>query len=254
MGQTSHSGGAIEPGEGTSSPLTLVSTRTIDALPLPNGERREMPGGPAHYIGTALARLGMSYHLITGAVAQVEVIPDPGGEQQYRIPALPTIRLPARLEGPAAIFSPVMREIQPTDLPPIAGLLALDLQGFVRQPGMPTREGPPVDLTELLTRADIVKGSEDELGRLSEHSLAALDQAIVLDTMGIKGALIRYCGREVHVPADPVHAPHTIGAGDMYLAAFVQATLQGYSPVEAGNRAARFTEGVLRERLEPGTT
>src|SRR5947209_18391102 len=77
--------------------VTLVSTHTRDTLTLPGGSRKTIPGGPAFYIGEALRRLGLECDLLTGAVADVEVISTRHGEE-YVIPALPVIELPARLE------------------------------------------------------------------------------------------------------------------------------------------------------------
>jgi sugar/nucleoside kinase (ribokinase family) len=49
----------------------------------------------------------------------------------------------------------------------------------------------------------------------------------------------------------PVPAPNTIGAGDTFLSAFIVSVLEGASTREAGERAARFTEDVLRDRITP---
>jgi sugar/nucleoside kinase (ribokinase family) len=231
--------------------ITLVSTRTVDHFPPDaQGHRRSIPGGPAHYIGAALDRLKVPYRLITGPVCSVEVLPVPGGEE-YLIQPIPRIPLPDRLTSPATILSPISREIAPESLPEVDGILALDLQGFVRHPGRPTTELETVNVHSLLARADVVKGSPVELGHLDPGSLEALQDTILLTTKGEKGVGIAIRGQKHFVPSRPVHTPHTIGAGDTYLGAFVAFLLDGLDPLSAAERAARFTEEVLRERAAP---
>ncbi|HZU12760.1 MAG TPA: PfkB family carbohydrate kinase [Chloroflexota bacterium] len=222
--------------------ITVVSTRARDHLP----DGSIMEGGPAHYIGTALDRLGHPWELITGQVAPVHVALY-GGEEHYVIPSLEPIALPPTLPGPATILSPIMREIPPEAVPATEGLLLLDLQGFVRRPSTPEL-GKDVDLTALLARADAVKASPAELAALDSASRRMLDHTVVLVTGGERGTVVRHRGREWRVAAQPVRAHHSIGAGDMYLGAFAVALLRRHEPCEAAEFAARFTERMLAER------
>lgn len=241
-------------GETTGSEMvTLVSTNTVDRLPADDGQVIEIPGGPARYCAAALERLGVSCHLITGEVAMVDVVRTQDGER-YVIPALSPIPMPEVLPGSAAILSPIMREIDPDAVPRCEGLLSIDLQGFIRQPGARTDEPVElVDLTPLLSRCAIVKAAEHELAELTPDSLAVLEDRILVVTRGERGALVRVQGTEHEVRGRPVHAPHTIGAGDTFLAAFVVSLVRGCSAREAAEAAARFTEAVLLERLvSPG--
>lgn len=228
--------------------VTLVSSFTVDRFPAgQDGRRRELPGGPAHYVGSALARLGVPYVVITGEVASVEVIPGPTGEH-YLIPPLDKIVLPERISSPAVILSPIMGEIDPETVPTIDGILVVDLQGFVRRPMRPTDELFEVDLTELLRRADVVKAADAELSQLSHTSLDAVRSTMLVRTHGARGATIVDRGKTVEVAGHPVQAAHTVGAGDTFLAGFVAGLLRGDGCAVAGERAARFTEGVLLER------
>jgi pfkB family carbohydrate kinase len=234
----------------TSPRITLVSSFTLDRFPPDaHGHRLELTGGPAHYVGAALTRLGVPYRLITGDRATVEVIPGPEGEH-YIIQPLSCIALPPVIASPAVIFSPIVAEINPHAVPAVEGLLVLDLQGFVRRPLRPTDEMVHVDLSCLLERADIVKASDAELQHLTPESLAALGDALVLQTLGVKGAVIHQGATSIEIESRPVPAAHTVGAGDTFLAAFVAAYLERLDVLAAGERAARFTEDMLRERLE----
>jgi hypothetical protein len=229
--------------------VTLVSTNTRDTMTLPGGGRQTIPGGPAFYIGEALRCLGLECELLTGAVAEVEVISTPRGEE-YVIPEIPLIELPARLECAALVLSPIVREINPDGVPEVDGLLVIDLQGFVREPGVSSGEvTSKFNVATLLARADVVKASESEIDRLTDHSRQALAGTILLTTMGERGALVRCDDRECLVPARLVKTPYTIGAGDSYLAGFTAALLDGCTPIQAAEKAARFTENVLRQRI-----
>lgn len=235
--------------------ITLVSTHTLDRVASTGGKSNvETPGGPARYVAHALGRLNFPYRLITGGVANVDVLPGADGEQ-YVIPRLSPIPLPVRLEGDAIILSPVMREIDPDAVPPTEGPLVLDLQGFVRQPGRPSgEETEKVRLVSLLRRASVVKASKHELALLDTDSCRALGRAILVETRGVRGAIVRVAGREYTVPAQPVQTDNTIGAGDTFLAGFICSTLRGNGPVAAATAAARFTEAFLRERCTKGVT
>jgi hypothetical protein len=243
------SGAEPRSGKGAAVPgITLISTRTCDVMTLPDGSTRRLPGGPAHYMGRAFERLGVPCDLITGELAHVTVLSTPHGEE-YVIPALAEIPLPERLPS-TTIMSPIVREINPHAVPPVDGLLIIDLQGFVREPGVSSGEVTArFELADLLARCDVVKAAEHELERLNDESRAALDGGILLTTLGERGALLRQRNREVYVPANPVRTPYTIGAGDTYVAAFAVALVRGCDPLEAAERAARFTEEVLRERM-----
>lgn len=229
--------------------FTLVSTFSLDRVPLSDGRILVQKGGPAHYMGLALRRLCVPFCVITGDTAEVDVIPGPDGEK-YVIPRLNPIPIPSPLLGDAIVLSPIMREIAPESIMDVGGLLALDLQGFVRRPGDPAGGfDQAVDLTALLSRVDVIKAAEPELAALTPESREAARSAIVLVTHGAEGATIYHDGREDRIEARPVPAPNTIGAGDTFLSAFIVALLDGSDNVSAGQRAARFTEEVLRERL-----
>jgi sugar/nucleoside kinase (ribokinase family) len=229
-------------------PIILISTQTVDHLPLADGRVRDIAGGPATYIGDALRRLGRPFTLITGEHADVQVIPGDAG-QEYVIPRLQPIELPSRLSCPACIISPIIGEVPPESIPPVDGLLVIDLQGFVRTPGMPTSHwSRQFDLAPLIKRSDVIKASPSELARITPASRAALTHTLLLETLGEDGLILHDGAGRVRVPAQPVSSAHTIGAGDTLLAAFVDGMLEGLPPPDAASRAVDFTETILRER------
>ena len=233
--------------------IVVVSSRTLDYLPAGPGRPPTVaPGGPAFYIASALSRLECACEILTGPTVQVQVVPGRDGEE-YVIPPLQRIPLPDSLRADAVILSPIMNEIDPNRVPAVEGMLAVDVQGFVRVPGKRTGSGiSPVHLAPLLQKAQVVKVSQKELRLLDEDSIVALGDRITLVTRGRRGAVIRDGGREYVVESRPVEVQNTIGAGDIFLSAFVCALLRGEPTQDAGHSAARFTESMLAERATPG--
>jgi hypothetical protein len=242
------SGPLSSPG-GSPSPrsIILISTNTIDRIPTPNGIL-EVAGGPPRFIVPALEISGWDCRVVTGALATVNVVVGGGGEE-YVVPPLPRIRLPAFLQASAIIFSPIMREIDIHHLPDLDGMVVADLQGFVRHPGVPS--GKPdhnVDLAPLLQHVDVIKATARELEALSTASRTMLRDKVLLLTQGREGALVIQGDRVARVASQPVHGVATIGAGDTFLAYFTAGLLDGTTPQESALRAARFTEAFLEAR------
>jgi sugar/nucleoside kinase (ribokinase family) len=235
-------------------PILIVSTATHDRIPGTSTEPEKiLLGGPAHYLALALERLSAPFQILTNQGAEVEVVPTKTGEA-YIIPALAPIELPRSLTGSAVVLSPIMREIDPKTVPPIEGLLVIDIQGFVREPGVRTDHATgPYDLAALLRRADLVKASEDELGLLDEKSCQALAETTVLATGGARGARLVRGREEVQIDVNRVDGVHTIGAGDIFLASMTYEMVRGEPAEKAAVVAARFTEVFLLERQSLGT-
>jgi hypothetical protein len=232
-----------------SAPLIVVSTFTVDRIRDGDGNLlSSFPGGPARYVGEALQRLGRPFRLITGAVAQVDVVLTESGEE-YTIGPLPPIRVPADLEG-TIILSPIAREIEVDALPAGEDTLVMDLQGFVREPGRSTAQpSAPRDLSSLCRRVSLVKASPRELALLTPASRDALQDALLAVTRGAEGVSLRGPDFETFIPGRTVPTTSTIGAGDTFLAAFVHELMAGEPPVPAATSAVRFTERFLRNRV-----
>ena len=218
-------------------------------MPLGDGSCLELPGGPAHYIAHALRLLRRPHRVVTGEIVTVEVIPGPGGDQHYLIPELPRLVLPYPLSDAAIILSPIMNEIGGDSVPDVEGLLVVDLQGFVRLPGVPTsRLADDVDLCPLLSRAHVIKAAPDELKALDSRSRGAIEGRTLLLTRGSSGLTMRTPDDEIDIEVSPVRAAHTIGAGDTLLAAFVAARVDGAGNEQAIRSAVQFTQSMLEGR------
>jgi hypothetical protein len=203
-------------------------------------------------VSRAFERLGVRHRVVTHEVADFTVVRTERGEV-YVPPALAPIPLPERLSGPAVVLSPIAREVDPCSFPPVDGLLVIDIQGFVREPGVRSdRVKGPYHLAPLLSRADLVKASALEQTLLDDESAAALRRTTALITEGERGARLLQDGRETFIAARPVRTENTIGAGDSFLAAMTWALVCGRSMEVAATEAARFTEAMLRDRERRG--
>jgi sugar/nucleoside kinase (ribokinase family) len=148
-----------------------------------------------------------------------------------------------------------MREIDPDAFPSVEGLLVVDVQGFVREPGVRTDQVKgPYHLAGLLGRAGLVKASDEELALLDAESTEALSKTTVLATGGSRGAKVLRDGQAIEIPVKRVEGVHTIGAGDIFLACMTWEMVRGKPAAEAALVSARFTEALLLERRTSGTS
>ncbi|MFT4122752.1 MAG: sugar kinase [Microbacteriaceae bacterium] len=111
----------------------------------------------------------------------------------------------------------------------------------------------------LIARATIVFAGDDEArlvaGSASEdpgvlaEALAALGPAEVVVKLGTGGALALVDGEQVRVPAVPVSAVDTVGAGDAFVAGYLAERLAG---LPAAARLATATRAGAAACLHPG--
>jgi sugar/nucleoside kinase (ribokinase family) len=97
--------------------------------------------------------------------------------------------------------------------------------------------------------AQVWCGSQDLEAVCAQISTLA---RVVCLTRSAKGCIVLEGGQRTEVPAVPVKALDSNGAGDMFAGAFLYAVTQGYSHVQAaalGNRAAAPVVGQYGNRL-----
>jgi fructokinase len=106
-------------------------------------------------------------------------------------------------------------------------------------------------IAHLVERSDIVKASDEDLGWIDpEHepewtarAWLASGPAIVVVTMGDRGARAFCSAGEARVAARPVRLVDTVGAGDAFMAGLLDA-LWGLALLGAGRRAALGRMGL----------
>jgi sugar/nucleoside kinase (ribokinase family) len=122
--------------------------------------------------------------------------------------------------------------------------------------GMEPSKSIPQKILQMARRVDILLVSLDEAAALTGtrdpfRALASLRKAgareVVL-TVGRRGCLISESGRPLLVPSFVVRAVDSTGAGDAFVAAFVQARLRGWPTIEgaiAANAAGALATTVV---------
>lgn len=97
---------------------------------------------------------------------------------------------------------------------------------------------------KILSVADIVKFSEDEVETFTEEYVSSLCDKLVLITLGKNGSEWRYGGKSGRMPTIEVKPVDTTGAGDAFFA--------GALSVLDKNAEAAFTDELLNEALRFG--
>jgi len=155
--------------------------------------------------------------------------------------------VPAVYEKARAIhLGPLMGEIDPAvvDRFPSA-LITMDVQGLVRRRDGPRVLSQSLDHDTLPRRLDVIKLGEDELELATgvtdvvEGSEIAVELGarISIVTLGGRGSHV-YDGRHHDIPAFPVEEVDPTGAGDAYMAGFLDALLAEREVADCGRFAA----------------
>jgi sugar/nucleoside kinase (ribokinase family) len=158
------------------------------------------------------------------------------------------------------LISPFMQEYQPMQISG-AGMIALDLQGFMRDPTSKSLsehiKQKPKDLDTLLKFTDILKLNAKEAsiicGNISIEKqlemLSGMGPSIVLITQGNKGVSMIEHGNSMHADAPKSNANNTIGAGDTLFSAFLVHFYLNNHAGKSLKAAIAFTHAFLEERL-----
>jgi 5-dehydro-2-deoxygluconokinase len=98
--------------------------------------------------------------------------------------------------------------------------------------------------------ADIVVGNEEEVGAAAgdPDALLALGVRTLVLKRGERGALLFHEGRQVDVPGHPVEVVNGLGAGDAFVAAFVQSLHAGL-PYEEAVRRGSVSGAIVAAQL-----
>ena len=254
-------------------------------------ERGPEPGGVVYYAGISLARLGAQVRVVTRvdpADAATLIGPlEAEGVQTLALPSASTTTyaldyssgadrhelvqasdpigprdLPASYRSADVIqLGPLhRRDLRPGLASELSGRIGLDVQGLLRTRGPEgTRLEPCPEIGEHLRGVAVVKANEDELPALvgsddartfaRRHGIPEL-----LVTRGARGAclIVGDCVHELEAPA--VRGHHTVGAGDVFLAAYLLLREQGRDPASAARGACRAAAAKIRHGMLPKGT
>ena len=252
----------------------------------------EKPGGVVHYAGLALAALGARVSVLTRVAAadaalllaplraegvSVHALPsaattvcrnDYSGEiDQHQLVAvsdpIASSDLPDGLRRADVVqLGPLHRDdLKPEIAAGLVGRVGLDIQGLVRErDATRTRLAAPADLARFTLGVSVLKASEEEWavvrgGRSPEAFLRdhALDELIT--TRGPRGATLTTAAGSVDLAAPPAERRFPVGAGDVFLAAYLLARARSAAPLAAAHAALRASaQQIERGRVQAQAT
>jgi sugar/nucleoside kinase (ribokinase family) len=237
-----------------------------------------------HWAGLALLRLGARVRVLTRAAAADDALLDPlraAGAEVLRLPSRETTTCrneygpradrhelwacsdPLRAADlPSAWRAADLVQLGPLharDLAPgfalrLGGVVGLDVQGLVRAGrGRTTRLAPARALAAQLGGVAVLKAGQAELpfvlhrpdppeALLARHGLREL-----LITRGARGALIVTRTARAELPSRARHAGQLVGAGDVFLAAYLFGRAIGRSPRESARLASRASAAKIED-------
>jgi 5-dehydro-2-deoxygluconokinase len=118
----------------------------------------------------------------------------------------------------------------------------------------PTLWGQPDEYRELVQNAvryaDVVIGNEEEVDAAAGNPQTLLDLGVstLVLKRGERGALLLHKGTEVDVPGRPVEVVNGLGAGDAFVAAFVE-SLHARRPLEEAVWRGSVAGAIVASRL-----
>lgn len=266
-------------------------TRDLERDPTSTTATRAVPGGVVHYAGLGLRALGATTRVVTRVrrsdaqellapleAAGVEVCALPsratttyandygGAEDQHELlatsdPLGPDDVPPEWRRADVIQVGPLhRRDVLPDALAALSGLIGIDLQGLVRlADARGTRLAPNPELKDFLPRVAVAKASEQELevaleGRSLESFRREFGIGELLVTRGALGAWLVTRSGVRDVPAPHVDRRFPVGAGDVFLGAYLFARAHARGPLEAARfatraSAAKITHGAVAPEL-----
>lgn len=145
------------------------------------------------------------------------------------------------------IISTILDEFKLKELNKLQGMIALDVQGYVRS-ARAKGSLPLMIPSKLAQRITVLKMTTQELRYLSRKLIADQKKRILVITKGVGGAEVIAKNKKYIFSAQPIHAKDAIGTGDVFLASFFVRFLATRDPKEAGRFATRFTEEFLKAK------
>ncbi|MCW2494115.1 carbohydrate kinase [Jatrophihabitans sp.] len=138
----------------------------------------------------------------------------------------------------------------------------ISLDPNIRPALLDTRESVQARLDHLVMLSDVVKISDEDLRWLyPERDPGAVAQAwhtdgtpLVAVTRGADGVTAYFAGTRIDVPPAPAQVVDTVGAGDSFMAALLDALVRAMSGTARRSRLAALTPAAVRGVLEWAAT
>ena len=261
----------------------FVGAVSRDLLVSGESEPDSRPGGGVHHGGLALARLDARVRVVTRVRRDdVETLLAALRSEQADVLALPShatttyrndyhaavdrheLKAASDPIGPDDIpsawrdadliqISPLhQRDVAPETAAVLHGFKGLDVQGLLRGTGREGHRSLPVFLAHI----DVLQVSESDLPTLLEdESLGDFVQrsgvSEMLVTRGARGATLVTSRGPSEIPTRPVEGGYPVGAGDVFLAAYLLSRVRGYEPHGAAQLATRVCIAKIQQSMVP---
>lgn len=229
--------------------LVVISSFARDKIVYPKLNRADArPGGPAFWISRTLQNLGVGFIVLSGKRnAQVEIIVDKDGERGA-VRSVDRIKV-HRSEVADARFiliSTILDEFDLGVLNDFGGYIIFDIQGYVRSAR--TRNKPFLPPAGVTKRIRVLKATAEEFANLTDEFIDMLRDAIILITKGKEGVDVFENRKKYSLPGSEIKTwpADTVGAGDVFLAAFTSQFLNGKLAVEAAEFAIQYAAQFLQ--------
>lgn len=223
--------------------ITLLSSRAIDRIFGRGGAVQSTAyGGPARWIAEALTNLGISYRRISPKKPAIIDLRIRNHTEHGNIASLPKFPRFRRVTGPVLV-STIAGELSLLRLSPVAGPIAIDMQGYVRALHTGQRLRFPAIIREKIT---VVKATAQEYAKISNEDRRWLRQhRVSIVTRGPRGCRVYDHGVVTDYPVRALAPRHTIGAGDVFFATFCAYYFRGRSVQFSVRCAQRLTSQFL---------
>ncbi len=228
--------------------IAVISSFAEDEVLYAESKKTEThKGGPALWITKVLEEsLGCTLQIFTGkANARVKIIRK-SNEENGSIVSVEPIILPETLGADLFIISTISDEFNFEDIKKMHGVVALDIQGFVRK--LRTNNKKLRISEQIANKVSILKGTEEEVSHVDDKFLDDQKKRILIITKGEIGFDIFFHERKYEFIANPISVKNTIGAGDSLFAAFAVEFLRTKDILKSGEFAKIFVENFLKSK------
>jgi len=227
--------------------LLVISSFAKDKITYrKSGETLEKIGGPAFWISRTLKDIGMKFDIITGKRdAEIEITVNKNGESGI-IRSVSEIIPEAEINADFIIISTIADEFKlETISNNFKGEIALDLQGYIRASKLNNKEF--ILPKNIGKKIKIIKLTEEELDFLKSKFIDSYPDIIFIITKGKFGADIIKNGSSFHYCAPKIKFIDTLGAGDVFLAAFTAQIIKCNDIPKSGNYANNYVSQFLKK-------
>lgn len=226
--------------------ITIISTFAKDVF-IRKGIKYEKKGGPAKFIKDIFDNNNISYNLITPLKETIVEIKILESDEISRVIKKQEIKSVKINKDSNIIISTILDEFNLKNLPEVDGIIALDIQGFVRSPKGFGAKRKFTKFEKYYDKIKILKGTKKELEYVNLDILQKIP--IVIITNGNKEGHIMKKGKIIEkIKSEKINTKDTVGAGDTFLSAFLVEYLKSNNVKKSKDFAKKYVINFLRDK------